>query len=221
MQQHLANFSVETDELVLLEFSDGQEQRVRVRQLDQVLTSADLKRVNAALKLRHEFLKTHLPKASLAVLLVGGLLALLLTNQRAVARLMNPGALPGTTVSHDELAGTLAPRLPESPVPLVAMRPRLRLHGATRLVALAAAAPASATADQVAPLLDAVTVTALAVADQDTQPAKLAAGAGETTPPTSPQQATPAPNSATVPAPSATPAPSPEPSATLEPPVTH
>ncbi|HSX02010.1 MAG TPA: hypothetical protein VLI05_01705 [Candidatus Saccharimonadia bacterium] len=208
MQQRLANFSVETDELVLLEFSDGQERRVRVRHLGQVLASADLKRVNAALKLRHDFLKTHLPKASLAVVLVGGLLALLLTNQRAVARLMSPDGLPGATVSHDEIAGAVAPRvLPESPAPSVAMPARLRLGSASHLVVLAAAAqaPTPAATEQVAPLLDAVTVTALAPADQDTQPVKPAAGATLTSLP----QPTPAPSPKPVPAPTATPAPGP------------
>jgi hypothetical protein len=72
---HLENFSIETDNVVLLQFKDGQTKRVAVWQLSRHLLARDLQRVRAAMKLRQDFLRDHMPKSGLIITLAAGLVA--------------------------------------------------------------------------------------------------------------------------------------------------
>jgi len=105
----LANFSVETDTIVLLQFQDGQQSRVAITQLPQHLTGADLKRVQAALKLRRDFLKTHLPKMGLMLATGVGLATLFIGGHKLAAELMVPHRAPVTTPMHEDVAQMVAP----------------------------------------------------------------------------------------------------------------
>lgn len=57
----------------MLAFKDGRKLRVSVRNLSDHLNPIDLRKVKSAIKLRREFLSTHMPKF-LILLAVGGLL---------------------------------------------------------------------------------------------------------------------------------------------------
>lgn len=78
----LANYSIETDQTVLLSFADGRRVRVPLGQLAQHLEPADLIKVQRALELRRSFIKRHMPRTLLAFT-TSGLMALftLTTNQ--------------------------------------------------------------------------------------------------------------------------------------------
>jgi hypothetical protein len=84
----LADFSVETDTTVLLEFRDGTRLRTPVKRLPLHLVGKDLDRVRAAVKLRKVFLRDHLPKEGLAIALAVILCAVGIagTNRLAGAR---------------------------------------------------------------------------------------------------------------------------------------
>lgn len=82
----LANYSVETDEVVLLIFQDGSRRRVAANQLDQYLEPFDAARVGAALKLRHRFLRLHMPKAVVAFV-AGSAIAMLALASKPLATL--------------------------------------------------------------------------------------------------------------------------------------
>jgi hypothetical protein len=90
----LANYSIETDHTVLLAFKDGRRLRVPFGQLAHHLMPPDLDKVRAAIKLRREFIRRHMPKAAL-VLMAGGLIALLVAGGQAVANYISPhGPVP-------------------------------------------------------------------------------------------------------------------------------
>ncbi len=84
----LANYSIETDHIVLLSFKDGRSIRVQMAQLHRHLAPGDLAKIRSAIKLRRDFIRLHMPKAAL-VLVAGGLLALILTGSRVVASLLS------------------------------------------------------------------------------------------------------------------------------------
>lgn len=124
--QRLSNFSIETDSVVLLHFQDGQEQRVPVSQLPQHLYDSDLKRVNAAMRLRHDFIRTHLPKMGLMVLVILGLAAVVVGGQRAVAQFLHSPANVIPVPPHDTIAHMAAPSTPGiSSVPNATTKDRL------------------------------------------------------------------------------------------------
>jgi cytoskeletal protein RodZ len=83
----LANYSIETDHIVLLAFRDGRRLRVPVGQLAHHLSPPDLEKVRAALKLRRDFIRRHMPKVVLALAAAGGLIAALAVGGHAVAGL--------------------------------------------------------------------------------------------------------------------------------------
>ncbi len=82
----LANYSVETDEVVLLIFHDGTRKRVLTSQLERYLTPRDAARIGRALKLRHLFMRLHMPKA-LAAVAAGSLIAMLTVTTKPLATL--------------------------------------------------------------------------------------------------------------------------------------
>jgi hypothetical protein len=90
----LANYSIETDHTVLLAFKDGRHLRVPISQLAHYLMPPDLAKVRAAIKLRKEFIRRHMPKVAL-VFVAGGLIALMITGGQVVANLISPpGPVP-------------------------------------------------------------------------------------------------------------------------------
>jgi len=82
----LENYSIETDQTVLLSFRDGRKLRVRSDRLARHLRPHDLVVVRRALRLRRDFLRLHMPKTAV-LLLAAGLLAALMVGTRVVARL--------------------------------------------------------------------------------------------------------------------------------------
>lgn len=67
----LANYSIETDQLVWLAFKNGQSLRVPVGQLPRYLTPRDLQKVRRAMKLRRDFFRHNMPPALLMLLVLG------------------------------------------------------------------------------------------------------------------------------------------------------
>jgi len=89
-----------------------------VGQLPDHLGGADLARVRAALKLRHEFIRTHLPRVGLILLAALGLAALVTGGGKAVAQLLHGGIAPVPAPAHDDIAHIVTPRTPRiTPVP--------------------------------------------------------------------------------------------------------
>jgi hypothetical protein len=88
----LENFSIETENVVLLHFKDGQTKRVAVWQLSRHLLTRDLQRVRSALKLRRDFLRDHTPKSGLAIMLASGLMAVAWGSGTIMSNLMRPSA---------------------------------------------------------------------------------------------------------------------------------
>lgn len=76
MPRALASFSIESEDQVLLVFSDGSERLASPKKLGGLLSSDDLAKVQRALALRKSFLDTHWPRAAgalvLGALLLGG-----------------------------------------------------------------------------------------------------------------------------------------------------
>ncbi|MDF2461015.1 MAG: hypothetical protein K0S68_418 [Candidatus Saccharibacteria bacterium] len=92
----LANYSIETDHTVLLAYADGRRLRVPIGQLPHHLAKPDLERVRASLRLRRDFIRTHMPKAALLLLGIG-LVSLLSVGGKAVADMFNvpqPNPIP-------------------------------------------------------------------------------------------------------------------------------
>jgi hypothetical protein len=70
----LSNYSIESDEVVLLQFSDGQNHRAQVKELPKLLGKEDLRKIQSALKLRANYINKHLPnwlKVVILIVLVG------------------------------------------------------------------------------------------------------------------------------------------------------
>jgi hypothetical protein len=86
----LANFSVETDTVVLLEYQDGQAERVAVWRLAKHLVGADLVRVRAAIKLRQDFIRSHISRLSVILFLTGAALVAVVGGRDAIVRFVQP-----------------------------------------------------------------------------------------------------------------------------------
>jgi hypothetical protein len=204
LMEELETYSIETDHTVLLSFRNGRKRRVAVERLPQYLRSQDLHIVERAMKLRRDFIRSHMPKAAL-LLLAAGLLTLLAVNSRSlVARLFGHSSVPGSsTIVHSQLPpapGTQpAPSSPGATPRLT--RPRV-VHAAAgiTLVAKHAVAPA---ADVTGPA-----VTPQPSASPAIQPSP------SPTPSTSPEPST-ATNQPASSQPAATPAPASEPGQVL------
>lgn len=104
----LATYSIETDHVVLLVFTDGRRKRVPIDELRHYLSVKDLATVRAGLKLRRHFLHHHMPKAAFA-LAAGGAMAMLAVTAHPLAAWWtgateSPLATPGP---HSELVRSL------------------------------------------------------------------------------------------------------------------
>ncbi len=81
-------------------------------QLPKHLFEPDLKRVHAAMRLRHDFIKTHLPKMGLILLAVLGTAAVIVGGQKAVAHFLNGPDAPSSTPPRDAITHMAAPSTP-------------------------------------------------------------------------------------------------------------
>jgi hypothetical protein len=218
--KELATYSIETDHVVLLAFRDGERRRVGVKKLAKYLGPADLAQVEAALHLRHSFIKSHMPKMVLTMA-AGGLVALLAITGRPLANLWAPETdapqtPPGTAVVRSLAEPTPSP-VPTSPVPTVSPpatlqpipKPRLQIAQNSKPKPKKAR-PARGVASQVAPSV----VVALPVSPTTPDLSQahpilpnLGQVLGESTGPNAPTPS-PSPSSSPSPSPSSSPAPS-------------
>ena len=89
MRHKLLNYSIETDQLVLLEFSDGQNLRVSFDQVEDYLTGSDLIKVKKAIKIRQEFFKHNNLPGTLVVMAVLSLGVFVALDYQRVAEIIN------------------------------------------------------------------------------------------------------------------------------------
>jgi hypothetical protein len=132
----LLNYSIETDQLVWLEFSDGESLRVTFQQIPDLLSGPELHKVSRAIKLRQDFFRNNLPK-KMVLLAAVGLASFAAVQTKAVAGILNhihPGALapapdvhragiissptPTPTITPPVTPPPAVSPLPASPVPL-------------------------------------------------------------------------------------------------------
>ncbi|HVQ44488.1 MAG TPA: hypothetical protein VMT30_05985 [Candidatus Saccharimonadia bacterium] len=154
----LANYSIETDQLIWLAFKDGQSVRVPIGQLPRYLTPRDLQRIRRAMKLRRDFFRHHMPPALIALLVLGLALAVF-AGQQTVAFIWNRTHAAPAPAPTTEIVRTLTPTgASPSPVPAAPASPP-----AGRVAAAATRRPAAAKPKAV-PKLPAVTAKAAGVA---------------------------------------------------------
>lgn len=110
--QELATFSLETDSTVLLQYKNGQKQRVRLAELAKYALSVDIEKIRAAYRLRTSFIDTHMPKARmiLMVLLGAGVLGITaVAGNQALAELTGkPVQIQPSVTRHEDVARSLA-----------------------------------------------------------------------------------------------------------------
>jgi len=70
MQRTLADFRIESDQVVCLTFTNGCSYRVDAKDLDRFLSRQDLRRVQRALQLRRQFMQRISPPTALVLVLV-------------------------------------------------------------------------------------------------------------------------------------------------------
>ncbi len=191
----LANYSIETDQLIWLAFKDGRNLRVPVASLSKYLSPRDLQKVRRAMNLRQDFLRHNMPKTLVAVLAFG-LLALMVAGTQVIARL-------------DHGAGSASPALPGSQI--------VRSAPSSSSEPSPVPSPASNTATSLThqPATPAKVKTAVVTHTVVSRPA--ATPATTVTGPIADNTATQPP--AATPAPSPTPAPTPDPSPAPTPPA--
>ncbi len=86
MARHLSSYSIETDQIVLLSFSDGTETRAKLDNICDLLSKDDQIKVQRGLDLRHKFMKRNL--GSIAKYLVIAALVILICYDTARAAQM-------------------------------------------------------------------------------------------------------------------------------------
>jgi len=108
----LTNFSIETDHTVLLQFNDGRELRVPLTRIKEHLGANDLNRISAAVQLRRNFIRNHMPKVSVVVIVAAASLATLLatTSTRALTLLLPRATVLEALPAHDQQPRLELPR---------------------------------------------------------------------------------------------------------------
>jgi hypothetical protein len=157
----LANYSIETDQLVWLAFKDGHSLRVPVAQLARYLAPRDLQKVRKAMNLRKDFFRQNMPKALVAVVAFG-LITLVVAGQQVLALLGRRSTPTLASPTHTEIVRNITPQSPEpSPAPspatspvaaVVARRTAARAKPVPTLPPAASSAVAGATAVLVTPI---------------------------------------------------------------------
>jgi hypothetical protein len=118
----LANYSIETDQLVWLAFKDGHSLRVPFGLLPRYLTPRDLQKVRRAMKLRRDFFRHNMPTALLAFLAVG--LVMLVAAGGQLLALLGRRTTLGSPAPHTEIVRNVnSPASSPSPAPLPATGP--------------------------------------------------------------------------------------------------
>ena len=133
MRHKLLNYSIETDQLVLLEFSDGQNLRVGFDQVEEYLTGTDLIKVKKAIKIRQDFFKHNNLPGTLVVMAVLSLGVFVALDYQRVAEIIN-GTRPVVSPSEEPVAAAII--LTPSPTPTAA--------SASPVIAPAVASPGTA-----------------------------------------------------------------------------
>lgn len=179
----LANYSIETDHVVLLSFKDGRNLRVPFKHLAHYLRGGDLDKVKKSINLRRHFLRIHMPRLFVVLAAVGGLVALLSVGCKTIAGLFGHHA-PQPAPMHTHIA-----RSQMGPTPQLSSKP---VSPAQREVRLTAAGH-KVTRSNVASLQPAITPAPAPVVSTPLPPVS--------------QQATPTPVASPTPTPSASPQP--------------
>lgn len=126
VSRKLLNYSIETDHLVLLHFSDGESQRVAFDQIADHLTGADLVKVNRAIKLRKDFFRHNNLPGSLAVAVAVGLAVVLVADYHGVAGLWKrsqPVDSAPAAASHAQAISTPEITVTPPPTPTPSLTP--------------------------------------------------------------------------------------------------
>ena len=114
--RELATYSIETDQVVLLVFTNGQRVRVPIADVQRWLTPAEFTQVRSGLKLRRNFLSHHMPKTAVA-LAAGGLLALCALTGRPLALWWAGAVQPDEAGPRATPATYIVRNLPQEPDP--------------------------------------------------------------------------------------------------------
>lgn len=120
MRHKLLNYSIETDQLVLLEFSDGKTLRVGFDQVEDYLTGTDLIKVKKAIKIRQDFFKHNNLPGTLVVMAVLSLGVFVALDYDRVAEIIN-GSRPVASPSEEPVAAAVI--LTPSPTPTTTPAP--------------------------------------------------------------------------------------------------
>lgn len=116
-RNRLLNYSIETDHLILLHFSDGQSHRVSFDQISDHLVGPDLVKVKRAMKLRRDFFRHNNLPGALATLLAIGLAVVVAVDYRDVAAIWSharPLSSPPAGAANAPLIATPTPTEPAS-----------------------------------------------------------------------------------------------------------
>lgn len=103
----LTNYSLETENTVLLCFEDGSEKRVPLNHIGEFVAGNDLKKIQGALKIRKSFFKRHLPRASIAVVASGLATLAGMTHQQQLNHLIHPTNPTQSVTSESSKAAAL------------------------------------------------------------------------------------------------------------------
>jgi len=143
----LANYSIETDKIVLLSFKDGRSLRVPFRHLSNYLKGADLEKVKKTINLRRHFLRIHMPRFFIILAAIGGAVALLTVGGKTVASLLGHQPAQQQPASHTGIARSqLVPSPQLSPAAAQPAQRDIRLTAAKRPVAQGQASSLQSTA---------------------------------------------------------------------------
>lgn len=119
MDQGLHDFRIENDSVVLLSFADGTRQRVAPKDLDCYLTADEVNKVQAAMRLRKQFMRRVLPPTAMIILL-GSIAGLGVYD---VTRLAQPASEANTPAVTGEAPGWLPSLAPVQSSPPRATMP--------------------------------------------------------------------------------------------------
>lgn len=127
MAQALAKYSIETDNMILLIFTDGSSQRLPYSGIENILTGGDLRRVKRAIMLRRRFLSRHMPRL-FAISLAIAIAVFGIADGKKMMSMMSPHRHPtGQT--------TPAPVVPASAIPVpVTPQPEANLPASSSVI---------------------------------------------------------------------------------------
>jgi hypothetical protein len=92
----LSNYSVETDQLILLSFEDGRSLRVPISQLPKYLKGRDLQRVRRAINMRRAFFRQNMPPTIIVLIATLVVAALAAAGEHTLAAIFSGASSPGS-----------------------------------------------------------------------------------------------------------------------------